>query len=252
MPKPSEKIGFITERDKQLFQFLFESKVASNSQLRRSIFPEVSKSTACDRIAKLVTSGWLDKLGFPSGNTFVPIYNITEKTYRTHVHISEVNDRKAQLKSDVIGHDLALVDIRNRLEKLSSVKKFYTENVILSNYELANSDEIRDLAALRTDAVAELLIQEKYRYVVPIEYEASFKSKARCAKKLRDYYLNYDGHNVLFICRDEALLKRFKEIDRVICQEFESKMYFALIADVLNESEKVIFTGSDMTTRIAL
>ncbi|MBI3558750.1 MAG: hypothetical protein HY074_20980 [Deltaproteobacteria bacterium] len=56
------------------------------------------------------------------------IYSITDNAFREYVQVEDENDRVAQLKSEVPGHDLVLIEIRKRLEGLEAVKKFHTEN----------------------------------------------------------------------------------------------------------------------------
>lgn len=252
MQRSRQRIGFVTDRDKKLFQLLFENKVATSEQLQRLIFPEVNQRVAYRRIAKLVASGWLRKIGFPDGRIRKPVYSVTEKAFELFVREEGIELERVQLTSEVIAHDIVLVDIRHRFEKLSQLKRFYPENLLRSRTEFTRSDEFKCFTQLHTDAVAELFIQEKYRYLVPIEYEASIKSKERCQKKLFDYYVKFDGSTVFVICESEPVLKRMVEMDSELCQKFKPKMYFALLSDVINNPEKLTFTTSNQQVRIFL
>jgi hypothetical protein len=245
------RAGFITDRDKEIFQFLFESKVAKVEQVYRELFPDVQMQIAKRRLQKLTSSCFLLKLGLTEGNRLKAIYSLAEKAYQGHVFKKDINDRHIQLLSEIPEHDLALVDIRQALRKRMTVKNIYTENVLRSHYEYAESEEFRDLVELRSDAVIELLLQE-HRFIVPLEYEATLKAEVRNHKKLLDYYMKHSGKAVLFICGSDTILKSLCETDQKVCQGFTPKMYFARLFDVLNSSEKLTFLSSNREKRIVL
>lgn len=242
--------GSVTSRDQKLFQFLFENKVATARQVTTSLFPKVRHQNIYRRLGKLVRAGWIDKLGYFNGDQLQHLYCLSEHGFRQFVHQEDKNDRRLQLMSDVVEHDLALADIRIRMEALSEVKNYFTENVLQSNHDLASSKEFKPFIQLRSDAVVELILQGGKRFIVPLEYEASLKSKERCQKKLLDYYIQYEGGTALFICQSEPVLKRMVQMDREISREFKSKMYFALLADVLDVEKKMTFRNHVTDKRI--
>ncbi len=180
MPSKTFEAVVITERDKKIFQFLFENKVATALQITNSFFENNSPKTAYRRLLYLARAGWLRKEGKFLSDRLIHIYGIADKTYEKYVHNEEVNGRKEQLKSNSIEHDLALVDIRLAFKKNQAVQKVYSENNLQSCYGFSKSDEFRDIVSLQSDGAVELLIHGKYRFIVPIEYEASFKDRKRC------------------------------------------------------------------------
>jgi len=245
-------VGVVTPRDEAVFRFLFESKVATAKQIRSHLFPKTSYQTTARRLAQFTRSHLLAQSSIRFGRTFQCVYGLTDEAYDKYVRDEEVNDRRRQLKSEKINHDLALVDIRNRFMRFSGVKHYYSENALHSRFDLAGSPEFKEFLDLGSDAVVEIVRDEKNRFLVPLEYEATLKSKERCHEKLFDYYIKHDGSAVLFICADALVLNRMQNTDREICKEFKPKMYFALLSDVLNESEKVSFITSNHEKRIVL
>ncbi len=248
----TNRTGFITNRDQILFQFLFENKAATGIQIHENIFPRIRKQTAYRRIAKLVKSGWIGKQGLSNGNILQNVFNLTEKSYRQYVLKEGLNDRRLQLTSEVLAHDLTLVEIRNRLSKVSSVKRYYPENLLQSCFEFSESEDFKPFIDLRSDAVLEVSLQDKFTFIVPLEYEASLKTKERNQKKILHYYIKHDGNSVLFICKDQTTLKSLAKIDQEISQEFKPKLYFALLSDVLRASEKLTFISSNQEKKIVL
>ena len=233
--------GAINDRDRRIFQFLFENKVATARQLKDIFFAKNCPQIAYRRLASLSNAGWLRKEGHAEGTKLHHIYGLSDKAYQDYVFNEEVNGRQRQLKSSSVDHDLALVDIRQCFQKNQAVKRFYPENLLQSAHKYAGSEEFRDCVALRSDAVVELLMQGKYRFLVPIEYEASFKELERCHQKLLNYYIKYDGDVVFFICRNDAIRKRFVKIEQELSHQFKPKVYFGLLSDVQKSPTRLTF-----------
>jgi hypothetical protein len=151
------------------------------------------------------------------------------------------DERRVQLKSDVIGHDTTLVEIRSAFEKNPTIKNFLTENALQSSQWSADSEDLRDMVEIRSDAAVQVVLKGSNQFWIPLEYESSLKSVNRCQQKLANYYNRYDGEVVFFICKNEAVLKRMREIEMELSKEQEPKMYFALLADVLISPTRLTF-----------
>lgn len=244
MPGRRRKAGGITARDRDIFRFLYESKVATSRQIRARFFPKVSLTFANRRLRLLSKAGWIERAGFTeNSDSLTYLLSLTDAAYRQFVRKEGVNDLRCQLRSDAVDHDVALVDIRGRLENLPMVNRLYTENLLQSCYDYAESDEFKDYVTLHSDALLEVNFQDEHRFLVPLEYEASLKSKDRCRSKLLDYYVKSDAQAVFFICGSKPVLDRMTEIEGEIGQEFRPKVYFSLLSNVINPAEKVTFTS---------
>lgn len=228
-------------------QFLFESKVASIAQLRTKFFSKVTQQAASKRLSRLVRQGWLSCFGYAEHEKMRFVYSLSHKGYETFVLREGENDRRRQLTSDSIGHDLALVDIRLALARNPAVTAFVTENLLQSCQEYSEDVELEDLVSLRVDGAVQIKAGSR-RTIAPIEYEASLKSRERCRDKIEGFYANYDGSLVIFVCKDESILKRMREIDKDVCQNRPSKMYFSLLKNVIESSSKLLLQTPDGDT----
>ena len=59
---------------------------------------------------------------------------------------------------------------------------------------------------------------------------------------LKKYYLKQDIGAVLYICKNEAILKRVQAIDKALSTKYTPKFYYALLEDVLCSDNKKPFT----------
>lgn len=237
-----KKAQIITDRDQRLFQFLFDSKVSTASQVRDRFFSNKTLRVTHKRLAKLRNANWLRLVTFTDGQYAKNAYSLTDKAYQEFVLIKDVNDRRCQLASDVVLHDLALVELRISLEKMPQVLKFYSENILQSYWEYSKMNSLRDIVELRSDAVLEILTKDENKFLVPLEYEASQKTKERWHKKFLDYYIKHEGDAVLWVCQNDSIRSGLCEIERELSKGYKPKMYFTLLQNILSSPEKITFT----------
>jgi len=133
MNKDTSKIGVVTERDRNLFDYLFENKVATVEDIRHDIFNNASKALVYKRLGKLERSELIQRSAYSLEDKLFHVYSVTEKSYERFIVIIKEDIRRRQLKSDTIEHDLALVDIKRRLKKLVRIKNYFSENQLQSN-----------------------------------------------------------------------------------------------------------------------
>jgi hypothetical protein len=247
MGRPPLHEGQITDRDRKIFQFLFESKVASLTQILDRIFTGLSPQNSNRRMLKLTRGGWVRRGGHHQNGRLHYVYWLSEKAFRRFLHGNGSEAPREQLKSDCIEHDLALVNIRIRFEENPAVRSFLTENTLQSAGESDLPNEVRPWIGLRPDAAVEVIEQDHETMFVPLEYESSLKSIDRCRNKLRDYYVLHGGSAVFFICSDENVLRRMLKVDRELSAEYRPKMYFSLLSDVLQARDTLPFQKSDGT-----
>lgn len=201
---------------------------------------------------QLFRAGWLERTGHFDGHRTQIDFYLSKRAYRSHVLLPGVNDRREQLKSDKIEHDVRLVDLRACLESRETVTHFYTENVLQSRHDLAEAEKYRDSRSLHSDAVLDLLIEKEFRYVLPFEYEGSQKSKDRWAEKLLDYYLKHEAQAVLWVCETDSIARAMGETDLSLSTGRAPKMYFATAADVLSRPEKLKFLNAKKDKSVVL
>lgn len=244
--------GRITERDQEIFQFLFENKIATPRQLAARFFPGVSQATAYRRFKQLDRAGWLNRMGRATSSRIWLAYGLSDRAYRRCIKLEGVNDRRDQYSSDKPGHDLTLVDLRIRLESRRTVKRVYPENLLQAMHEFANTSNFRDSIALHSDAVLELVPTEGARYFVPFEFEGSAKATERWQRKLLDYYLKHDSEVVLWVCQDATMIRRMAAIDQEVNPGYSPKMYFASLEEVQSGQDELTFVNSKRDKRIVI
>lgn len=223
---------------------MFESKAATTRQIQNRFFPNAAYQTACGRIHLLTKNGWIRRFALSDDGCPRNAYSISDKAYKKYVFSEGENDRRHQTRSDSLSHDIALVDIRAALEKCVEVKKVFPENVLQSHQRFSKAPIFCDCVELRSDAVVELLVQNRHSCFVPLEYEASLKSVERCEKKILNYYTRFDGEDVFFICKDKNVLRRMAEVELDLGNAFRGKMHFALLENVLSHDGKIRFQSA--------
>ena len=243
--------GWITERDRNLFQFLHESRVATFHQIKNRIFKNVSRQMASRRIGLLRRGGWLTPFAHLGERRTCTAFGLSDKAFQKFVRLEGVNDRIVQLASDKLSHDVTLVNLRERLEKSSKIIRVYPENYLQSHQECIEDRNFRDSVSLNSDAVLEIKVDDIHVFV-PFEYEGSAKSEERWERKFRQYYRTHDSSVVLWVCKNEAMIKKMASVDLEFTKDYTSKMFFASLERVLTNSSQMIFLNSPKTKRIEL
>ena len=245
MNKITSKIGVVTQRDRKLFEYLFENKVSTCAAIQQDIFNNVSIQKIYRRMGKLERSNFIKKDCFSLNEQRVHIYNITDNAYKKYVVSDMADVRRKQLNSDSIEHDLTLLDIRRRILRCTGIVNYYSENSLQSSHRYYNSHIFRGYVLLRSDAVIELLDENKNTGYIPLEYEASQKESTRYEKKINDYYMGSDTAVVLWICRNTKIQNSLIEARKALNTNEESKMYFSLLENVINNKDKIIFKNME-------
>lgn len=238
MMKVKQKRVILTQRDRCLLQFLFESKVCTFEQIRRNIFLNISCSIVRRRLKGLIESKYVSiSTNFvnPQGRLS---YSVTDKGIEVFAQdIPFVIDRKIK-KSDSIHHDLALVDIIYKLKEFKYVEELFTENALQCYQDLREGIPYRDYAALRSDGFIEMMFKDK-KLLAALEYDKTSKNSKRYFQKFKDYYYNEDITGILYICENKPMMNKLLSIDQKVCNQEDSKFFFCLKDELLLSKEKV-------------
>jgi hypothetical protein len=231
---------WIQDRDKEILRGAFEHKVLDLESIHRLAFKDVHLEIARRRALKLCAYGYLDRIPFLRGGKHFSVFSPTEKG------VSQIRKDYAgemvlrTLKSQCIEHDLILFQIRRRLECLSMVKRYFTENMLQTLMALKNSNDFREFARLRSDAAC--TIKGKSGDLnIAIEFENSEQSNSRYESKFKDYYIRSEIDLVFYICARAHSLKNLGEIDHAIRGSGKHKIFFCSLENVLKPTEKLIF-----------
>ena len=142
------------------------------------------------------------------------------------------NEKRIELKSDAIQHDLNLVDIRHRLMKSRAIKEYFTENEFETWGKAKYSEDCMALAKFYPDAILDIQLP-KCRYYAPLEYDLHSKSDARYREILHKYYRSYNVNIVFFVAESKAIIKKLKKLESKIYQVDYPKFFYALKQNLL-------------------
>ena len=229
----------LTERDRRLFNYLQELKVASAKQINRDIFEDTSNKAVYRRLKKLQSSKHIRKKAVNHFDQIKGGYSLSKQCFNI-LHPDKYILRK-EVSSKSMEHDLTLVDVRRAFITKDMVTEYIPENLLLLDMANKHCDRLSDYYSMKSDAVVRVKFK-KAQFDMAIEYESHMKTYKRYEKLLRNYYFKRDIGAVLYIVRSREVLKRVQAVDRKLSSKFTTKFYYALLDDVLNAKDELQFT----------
>lgn len=240
MPKLAKNF-VMTDRDRQVLSLLFENRVMLLGQIKREVFAASSLPAASRRIAKLCRAGFVERRGIlGSTNRMQSLFMNTPKGLEVIAGGYRFVISTALCKSDSIEHDVTLVDIRRRLQKLEMVSDYFTENMLQACQNLSEVPETRPFVGYNTDAVVELKRQNR-KFFVGFEFENSEKAHERYVRKLLSYYADHGTTVILWVCANARIQTAVASAEKSIIAERKPRCFYGLTADVLAESVQCTF-----------
>ena len=238
---PSKLKGLaVTERDKSLFYYLFQDKVADNSHLRKDIFSGASKQAVHRRLNKLISHGFIEATYRREGNNKL-IYSLSKKALLKF--IGDRADLKClQRKSSSIAHDLGLLEIKRKLLKLSTLDTYFSENTLVTGIYDQN-ETVKDIRTINPDAILKLKLGNNVFYF-PLEYEASAKFAKRYDKLITRYYLLEEAKAILFISKDIQIQKKVIAAEKRRRKGRSGKFFYCLYDDLIAQGTKAQFINN--------
>lgn len=238
-----KKSLLITKRDKAIFKGLYEQRTLLERHIREKYFPNRCPTAATHRLGKLVKNGYLVKNYALMGNQKFVHYFLKEKALACIKDELEFAIKRPCLKSSSVVHDLALVDIRERLEKCQMVKEVFTENILQTTDCTGRRKLDTAFISLNTDLLAHLKTK-KGEYWIPIEWERSHKSESQLVDKLADYYLFPDIQAVFYICQNDNIRKAVFRCEKKLGKGFHPKVFTCLLENVLENNGEIHFKNA--------
>lgn len=231
----------LVERDKQLLVRAFENRVMSAAQIEAEFFSEVARQTFSARLLKLVRYGFLDRKIISSSEVGdFPAYSITPKALEVVKARYPFRIVKDYCKSDSVGHDVELVNVRNRIRAFRSVATYYTENMLQACEEFSGTDSLAAFKKQNTDAALEVRKNGKIS-VAGLEFERSEKAFERYTKKLFGYYSDSRTAVIFYVCRSPAIQRVIARAEAAVMGSNRPRCFYASLEDVLKRNEKCIF-----------
>jgi hypothetical protein len=220
---------YVSEQDIKLLSYLHAVKVATYQQIQRDIYPTYHLHSVCNRIYRLEANDFVQ--GFrrrldAEGKRYI---SLTKNGFKSFV--ANGDERRIELQSEAVNHDLALVDIRSHLMKASKVCKVITENELQTWPDILLETPAFNLRYLNSDAVVEADFSSKIFF--PLEYEASAKSKVRYEALLKRYYHRYRDFLVLYVCETNEILRKVSRLERQLYPGDKPLFFYALRQNLL-------------------
>jgi hypothetical protein len=237
----------LTKRDLDILLFTFEQRAVSCKQLAKKFFPNSSFQAAHMRLEKLSREKYLVKSYTLWRNTRTVVYGTTDKGINAFVKDYHFIIGKYDYKSDSVNHDLGLILVRERLEKLTMVKQYLSESMLQNCSELSEDPEFRDFTLANSDAALTIETQTG-QFKMAVEYEISSKQVARYIRKISEYYYSPDIEVVIYICGNASIEKLIHKADTEVREKKSSKVFTCLEENFHKSVESVSFNSNDNYT----
>jgi DNA-binding PadR family transcriptional regulator len=239
---------FTSTRDKNLMRFLFESKGATYSQIKKSIFQNISGSYGYTVLSRLRKSGFIST-AIERDNTNHRYYFLTKKGAEKFISETDLISG-VKLKSECMEHDSLLISIRNILERIKISQLYFTENMLVSDLYFKQLDGVREeINRVNPDAMM-ILSDEIGPFFVTVELEISDKGRGKYKNLFEKYSFCPSFSHVFYIVKDEKA-KIF--LTKLLHSSFgpeKNKILFITIKDLLSSKDEIVFDLSDGSSSI--
>jgi DNA-binding HxlR family transcriptional regulator len=239
----SESQKFVlTDRDVRIFEYLFRGKGATKDQINRDVFGLRATSIVYRRLSKLLSQGLIERVALYKKG-FQGVYCLTPKGLR-FCHSFEGKRTRSELRSADFNHEIALVDIKHKLQLVEGCEYYLTENELQSGLYDEDDYEYSGFIKLNSDGFLKFNLGSK-RYVSAIEYERSDKGKARYKRLFRDYYLRDEIPFVFYVLSSGALKKTILRLDKVARADKSPKIFCVELEELLKAKKVLSLENSD-------
>ena len=233
----------INDRDKKIFKYLFEQKVASQRSLFERFFPKVAQTTMVRRLQKLTKGKFIGKNGHDCNGRLQIYYFLSPHGLCVIEDDFIFETFQPFFKSSSIEHDLQLSQIRNQLESYEMVENYYSENYLQNCLLEDGRQKLLPLRELNSDAAIRVKTNNG-KFWAAIEYERRKKSSSKYIKKFIDYYLRPEVTGVFYICGGEEIVRLITRSDKEAGQEFGAKIFTTLRKNVRGKGKDLPFKNS--------
>lgn len=235
----------LQQRDVELIRFVYAHRVVSYSQIWQKFFANRTIGTISPRLRKLTRDGFLKSAMMPIRNNYTERYFMpSEKSYEVVRHHWGFEIDMPHYKSESIAHDMCLVDLAFRMEKLTQYSKLLPENILQSSSALSQDTFLGDLSRAQSDGALYVTGKSGRVILFALELELSTKNVERYKSKLSAYYLAKGIRGVLYVCADQTIMSLLTKADEEIRTDRDSILHFTLLADALADCDKITFRNA--------
>lgn len=234
----------INDRDRELFSYLYEVKVATANQLKRDIFHSVTKTVLYRRMKKFVDMKMIKRTPYFDGKRAISTYSLSKEGLRKYIFTKKDEDAFRRCLSDSVEHDVILNDIRNLFMGCSEIEDYFSENVLNSYASFIRAEKFNPFRQMHSDGVV-LLKRDDSIFNIAIEYEHTLKYTGRYKTLFYNYQYESEIDAIFYICRDKKVLKRISEAEGKSNHEESSKVYYTTLDELFSNPKELKFISGD-------
>lgn len=227
----------LTQRDCELLMALKKYELLSTKMIEGIIFKGTKKTTMLRRLRILEKEKLISR--FQNTTSQIHLWSITD----LGANKIGVEAYKNSWNKNTLEHDLKLIELRLKLEKLNFVQNWTTEQEIKSLIYKNNSRE-EAKKKLIPDGLF-ITNKETQNKSVAIELELTLKDKKRIKEVIKNYLAKKDLNFVWYISNHKNILKSmFLEWKELAKNHQSVKLIGSLYDEVItNPIQATIFTG---------
>lgn len=215
----------ITDRDKKIFMYLFENRLATNLDILHKFYAGKNKRNSRKRLEKLKRNGFI-AMAASEGLKQRFFYYLTLKGLET-IYSDGHFFKGFRLKSPNPHHDYALASLRNVLKESKMIHEYYTENMIQSDIKDCFVEKIfKDDGNFSPDALF-VTKSKGEKFYNTVELELTQKGVNFYRRKIRKYYLNEKISYVLFISNSKTIEKKVMQTEKQLYPNIKTMFYYA-------------------------
>lgn len=223
----------IMDRDRRLFSLLFENRVMSLGQIHQRIFTGRSLPVVSRRISQLEANDFLQRRYIEEKNCRVKIVYQNRPEALKEIADTYPHAITSELcKSDSVRHDIVLIGLRDRLQRLRTVTNYFTENMLQACGKFSEIEDTQPFVQMNSDAALEIT-RNGDKFLVGLEFETSEKARERYIRKLVSYYTNGRTPVILYVCENPRIKAAVAQAEAEMIGKNSPRCHYALLSDVL-------------------
>ncbi len=148
------------------------------------------------------------------------------------------------MKSPDFKHEVALVDIRHKLQELEGFGYYLTENELQSGLYDVDDYDYNGFVNLNSDGFLNIKVNDG-NYFGAIEYERFDKGKTRYKPLFREYYRRDEISFVFYFVGTSEVMNTILRVDRDVRSNQESKIYCIELSKAMESKDKMSLINSN-------
>ena len=228
----------LTERDRELLHFLFESRGSTLSDIHNRFFHSRHPKNVANRLRKLRDAKFIGmdtSMDLPSRYFYFIQSRGLKKCYPKAKTLKGL-----RLKSPDLRHDFLLTQIKDILQKSQIIHDYYTENMMfLESFQWQIGGIFKHDRSFRPDALF-ITVDDDGPIYNAVELEINQKGSKNYREKIQKYYFNRKISYVLMISGSRTIEKKIMEEEKSLHLTGNTKFFYGNLESLLEQ--KLPFT----------